>query len=90
MNRHLDHSRGFKHGPVGGTWCKPSITLSFPRMLPLYHSPSTSMGSVIRRALALFACAVVAASWTTVLAQQGVDVDQIAISAATNVCVLFV
>jgi hypothetical protein len=45
------------------------------------------MGSLIRRALALFACVLVAASWTTVLAQQGVDADQIAISAAANVCV---
>jgi hypothetical protein len=46
------------------------------------------MRSVIRSAVAFFAIAL-AASWTTVLAQQGIDVEQIAVSAASNVCLLF-
>lgn len=36
-----------------------------------------------------FLAIALAASWTTVLAQQGIDAEQIAISAASNVCLLF-
>ena len=71
-------------------WWNPgsryNLSSSYPSGLLLF--PIRSMRSLIRSVVAFLAIAL-AASWTTVLAQQAIDAEQIAISAASNVCLLF-